>query len=801
MVFLQRTAGNRAVDESIRRALHTSGQPLNTSTRTLMESRFGRDLSQVRVHTNPDAATSASAIQAQAYTVDQDMVFADGQFSPDTTEGRTLLAHELAHTIQQRDGTGATPSNDPHGAHETTARAAAQNVASGQPAHTAMPAAGVGLSMTPADDERNKAVAEAVAVATRPTPANDADEEEAAPAKPVPGPRTVTLDPLYRTPRFEASLWSDRDIADPMKRVRRDRAAKPEEVKRRKSRRRHTRQFFNKISDDRLQEAYESRLQRYLDEGMEDNKYWDLETIEQIVQERAPDAPWIDQTRQEVLARWQIKRRDEKRRESLPTLPEDQRMALAEMDRRTAKWTDEEKTLARDLLWEWLERHNEGQARGWIDQQILGSLVDHYEGWLRSVDQAIQEEARRRPKPVGFGEHLKRGLENAWGDQSEPWFEHPWQHGHFERHDFDAWLRVTTRSGDERPLDMVFYSVQEYRMRTNPEMQLKKLQAMGLVGLGMGVVGLAARLPSLSRGPGVPPAAEPPGSPNRPRPGMLGRMVRNTYLAAKLTLDDVVPELSDIGAGRPVAGAVQPKAPTSISAPKGPAVSTSGPVSASPDVPATAPSRPSSAPVAAAPRSQIPGVPAAIDADVEAALAEGAQVQVGSLNQTGRVRTTGSGQQLRTLGEVPLTDAQRDAATIVHGQTMTADHQDAWQNATNAREQAELAQVNFLWNLGTNASQQQARDLARGIFDRHRGRYWAAVRANAALRAVFEAAGMRFAGGNTTAPLYDLPDGTTIRLTLEHSTRLADDPTRALSGSNLQWVLGDENSVNLEVHP
>jgi hypothetical protein len=57
---------------------------------------------------------------------------------------------------------------------------------------------------------------------------------------------------------------------------------------------------------------------------------------------------------------------------------------------------------------------------------------------------------------------------------------------------------------------------------------------------------------------------------------------------------------------------------------------------------------------------------------------------------------------------------------------------------------------------------------------------------------------MRFRGGNTTAPVYDLPDGTTVAMTLEHSVRLADNPTIATNGANLQFVLGDENSVNLE---
>ena len=183
---------------------------------------------------------------------------------------------------------------------------------------------------------------------------------------------------------------------------------------------------------------------------------------------------------------------------------------------------------------------------------------------------------------------------------------------------------------------------------------------------------------------------------------------------------------------------------------------------------------------------------------VDAAFSENSSFQVGQVHQVNRVRTTASGRQLMSLDTIALTPAQRQAATAIHGQRLAASQQQAWTNATNAREQTELAEINRLWNQGTPQSQQQARVLAREAFDRHRGRYWAAVRADAHLRAAFESAGMRFTGGNTSAPIYTLPDGTVARMTLEHSTRLADDPARALSGNNLQFVLNDENSVSLE---
>src|SRR5579872_1740365 len=84
----------------VRNTLRRSGQPLEPDTRAFFESSFGRDFSSVRVHAGPDAAASARAIGARAYTAGSDVVFAKGKYSPASTEGRDLLAHELAHVAQ-----------------------------------------------------------------------------------------------------------------------------------------------------------------------------------------------------------------------------------------------------------------------------------------------------------------------------------------------------------------------------------------------------------------------------------------------------------------------------------------------------------------------------------------------------------------------------------------------------------------------------------------------------------------------------------------------------------------------------
>jgi len=80
------------------------GQPLAESERTYFEPRFGADFSQVRVHTDTQAAESARAVNARAFTVGNDVVFASGQYAPGASEGRRLLAHELTHVVQQGKG-------------------------------------------------------------------------------------------------------------------------------------------------------------------------------------------------------------------------------------------------------------------------------------------------------------------------------------------------------------------------------------------------------------------------------------------------------------------------------------------------------------------------------------------------------------------------------------------------------------------------------------------------------------------------------------------------------------------------
>jgi hypothetical protein len=87
---------------TVDQTLSSPGQPLDPATRAYFEPRFGHDFSAVRIHTDTHAAESARAINARGYTAGNQIAFAAGQHSPETSEGRRLIAHELMHVVQQR---------------------------------------------------------------------------------------------------------------------------------------------------------------------------------------------------------------------------------------------------------------------------------------------------------------------------------------------------------------------------------------------------------------------------------------------------------------------------------------------------------------------------------------------------------------------------------------------------------------------------------------------------------------------------------------------------------------------------
>ena len=89
-----------------------AGEPLSDGVRAAMEDRLGFDFTGVRVHVGPRAAAQAAAVGARAYTMGSHIVFGAGRYRPDVLEGKRLLAHELAHVVQQASGLGVVLQRD-----------------------------------------------------------------------------------------------------------------------------------------------------------------------------------------------------------------------------------------------------------------------------------------------------------------------------------------------------------------------------------------------------------------------------------------------------------------------------------------------------------------------------------------------------------------------------------------------------------------------------------------------------------------------------------------------------------------
>jgi hypothetical protein len=103
---LKRTAPSNAangVPSIVYEILRSTGQPLDPETRSFFKRRFGRDFSQVRIHTDERAAVSAHVVGALAYTAGSHIVFGTNSYSPQSWTGRRLLAHELVHVAQQAE--------------------------------------------------------------------------------------------------------------------------------------------------------------------------------------------------------------------------------------------------------------------------------------------------------------------------------------------------------------------------------------------------------------------------------------------------------------------------------------------------------------------------------------------------------------------------------------------------------------------------------------------------------------------------------------------------------------------------
>ena len=148
------TPGKRTLTEAL--PAKSSGAPLPTGLSSRLGGALGADVSSVRVHIGGDSATAADGLAANAFAVGQDVHFAAGQYNPGTPAGDRLIAHEVAHTVQQR-GQAAAPQRDaaagvsqPGDAHEVEAESFAQAFVRGGSHPVTSSAPGAAIARDPA---------------------------------------------------------------------------------------------------------------------------------------------------------------------------------------------------------------------------------------------------------------------------------------------------------------------------------------------------------------------------------------------------------------------------------------------------------------------------------------------------------------------------------------------------------------------------------------------------------------------------------------------------------------------------
>jgi hypothetical protein len=159
-----------------------AGRPLAPEVRSVMEQGIGHDFGDVRVHDDASAAASARSVQAQAYTVGNHVVFDEGRYRPETSEGQRTLAHELTHVVQQREGpVDGTPApggiqvSDPGDRFERQAENVADRVMSGGGGGVAAP--GPSVVQRQVADEEEVAPPPEAAAAERPAAEQVEDDE------------------------------------------------------------------------------------------------------------------------------------------------------------------------------------------------------------------------------------------------------------------------------------------------------------------------------------------------------------------------------------------------------------------------------------------------------------------------------------------------------------------------------------------------------------------------------------------------------------------------------------------------
>jgi hypothetical protein len=190
------------------RAFAGGGASLPATERAIFGTRFGWDFAGVRLHAGPDGAAACDRIDARAFTAGRDIAFGRDAYAPGTHEGRRLLAHELAHVVQQSRGGGVPPPAGDAALEGDADRAAAAALAGG--AANVAGASGVGIAREPNDAPKKPQPDPDAAFHYVPAP------QGSVPPTPawtyVPEHPPIRFPPLYRLrPPPTLTLWDPKD--------------------------------------------------------------------------------------------------------------------------------------------------------------------------------------------------------------------------------------------------------------------------------------------------------------------------------------------------------------------------------------------------------------------------------------------------------------------------------------------------------------------------------------------------------------------------------------------------------------
>ncbi|MCG8419507.1 MAG: DUF4157 domain-containing protein [Proteobacteria bacterium] len=117
---------------------HSAGRPLPAPLEALAVASFGESMPAVRVHTDDLANRAANRVQARAFTVANDIYFANGAYQPQRADGRELIGHEIAHVLQQRAGLEAGDVHGPGDRYEREAGHAGRSFSGNKPVHSSV---------------------------------------------------------------------------------------------------------------------------------------------------------------------------------------------------------------------------------------------------------------------------------------------------------------------------------------------------------------------------------------------------------------------------------------------------------------------------------------------------------------------------------------------------------------------------------------------------------------------------------------------------------------------------------------